>query len=132
MDKVHKTDAEWRALLDEATYRVTRKGATEPPFTGKFVDHHQDGTYTCAACGAPLFSSETKYESGSGWPSFFAPLGAEGVTTALDESGGMRRIEIRCARCDAHLGHLFDDGPNPTGRRYCVNSASLGFEPGDT
>lgn len=131
MDKLEHTDAEWRELLDPETYRVTREGATEAPFTGRYVDHQADGTYVCAACGAPLFSSGTKYHSGSGWPSFFAPLDESGVDTRLDSSHGMRRIEIRCARCDAHLGHVFDDGPDPTGKRYCVNSASLGFTPSE-
>lgn len=119
----------WRDKLDELSYRVTREGATEPPFTGRYVDEKTPGTYACVCCGATLFRSEHKYDSGSGWPSFFRPAGENAVATARDESMGMIRTEIRCPECDAHLGHLFEDGPEPTGQRFCVNSASLNLKP---
>ncbi|HEX4823026.1 MAG TPA: peptide-methionine (R)-S-oxide reductase MsrB [Candidatus Polarisedimenticolaceae bacterium] len=127
-DKVVKTDAEWRAQLTPEEYRVAREKGTERAFTGRYWDHHEDGTYTCIGCGAPLFDATTKFESGSGWPSYFAPVSPEAVATESDRSHFMNRTEVHCARCGSHLGHLFPDGPRPTGLRYCVNSLSLGFE----
>ena len=124
---VRKSDTDWRSQLDPMQYRVARKGDTERAFTGKYWDHHEDGTYTCVGCGAPLFESATKFESGSGWPSYFAPARPDAVETETDVSHGMTRTEVHCARCGGHLGHLFPDGPKPTGLRYCINSASLGF-----
>ncbi len=127
--KIDKTEAEWLEELGEERYRILRQCSTEPPFTGKYYEHFEEGHYACAGCGALLFSSETKYESGSGWPSFFAAAEKGAIKEERDTSYGMVRTEIKCARCDGHLGHVFEDGPKPTGLRYCVNSASMQFVP---
>ena len=125
------TDEQWRAKLDPAQFRVLREGATEPPFSGKYVNEKRPGVYACAGCGTELFESGTKYESGSGWPSFFEPIADGRVTEKQDTTHGMTRTEILCATCGGHLGHVFPDGPRPTGLRYCVNSASLELNSAD-
>jgi peptide-methionine (R)-S-oxide reductase len=126
IEKIEKTEAEWKALLTPEQYRITRQHGTERAFTGKYWDHHEAGVYRCVACGLEVFESGTKFESGTGWPSFFAPI-PEHVETKEDRTLFTRRTEIHCARCNAHLGHVFEDGPKPTGLRYCVNSLSLDF-----
>jgi peptide-methionine (R)-S-oxide reductase len=128
MDKIKKTEEEWRRELTPEQYRVTREKGTERPFSGEYENTKEAGTYVCVACGNPLFSSETKYDSGSGWPSFYEPLSGESVTTESDERHFMERTEVLCSRCEAHLGHVFDDGPQPTGQRYCMNSVALKLE----
>jgi peptide-methionine (R)-S-oxide reductase len=127
-EKIEKTEEEWKKTLTPEQYHVLREKGTERPFTGEYADTHDPGTYRCAACGNPLFDAETKYESGSGWPSFYKPIANDAVATESDRKFGMTRTEVLCAKCGGHLGHVFPDGPEPTGERYCMNSAALKLE----
>jgi peptide-methionine (R)-S-oxide reductase len=132
VEKIEKADEEWKKTLTPEQYHVLREKGTERPFTGEYADTHDDGMYRCAGCGNPLFSSDTKYESGSGWPSFYQPIAKDAVETETDRKFGMTRNEVLCARCGGHLGHVFPDGPEPTGLRYCMNSAALKLEKKDS
>ena len=130
-ETVQKTDEEWRAELDPERYAILRQAATEAPWSGDQLVNHEDGVYKCGACGAELFRSDAKFESGSGWPSFFQPISEDAVELEEDLTHGMRRVEVRCGTCDSHLGHVFPDGPAPTGERYCINSLALDFDAPD-
>ena len=126
---VHKSDDEWRSQLDRQQYEVTRQAATEHAFTGKYWDQFADGRYDCIGCGTPLFASATKFDAGCGWPSYWEPINSEVVERVRDDTHGVVRVEVRCQRCGSHLGHVFDDGPEPSGERFCINSASIAFKP---
>ncbi|MBK1711412.1 peptide-methionine (R)-S-oxide reductase [Rubrivivax gelatinosus] len=130
--EVRKSDAEWREQLDATQYQVARQAATERPFSGKYWDHFEDGRYDCVGCGTPLFASRSKFDAGCGWPSYWQPLEADVIEEVRDTTHGMVRVEVRCRRCGTHLGHVFDDGPAPTGQRYCINSAAIDFKPEPT
>ena len=126
--KTSKTKEEWKSILSKESYKVTRESGTERPFTGKYWNFNQDGTYKCICCSEPLFESDTKFDAGCGWPSFFLPINTKSIKEIEDNSFGMYRTEVKCSKCDAHLGHVFNDGPEPSGLRYCINSVSIDFE----
>lgn len=131
-DKIYKTEEEWQSILTPMQYQITRRKGTEPPFTGEYNESKEQGVFRCVCCGNPLFTSKTKFDSGTGWPSFWAPYSEESVRIEDDNSHGMRRVEVLCQRCDAHLGHVFDDGPPPTNQRFCINSIALKLNPAET